>query len=86
MSIIIKQISFNNQPSFSVFFFLREIKVLTCIEEDVFPTRIKQFWVPVTMSGQVAALVESTQLLWQMKPDPQQVLSIHFFFFHFRLY
>lgn len=49
-----------------------EIKVLTCIEEDVFPTRIKQFWVPVTMSGQVAALVESTQLLWQMKPDPQQ--------------
>ena len=56
-------------------FFCREIQVLTCIEEDVFPPRVKQFWVPVTMSGQVAALIESTQLLWQMKQDPEQVLS-----------
>lgn len=48
--------------------------MLTCIEEDVFPTRVKQLWVPVTMSGQVAALIESTQLLWQMKQDPEQVL------------
>jgi len=52
-----------------------EIQVLTCIEEDVFPPRVKQFWVPVTMSGQVAALIESTQLLWQMKQDPEQCLD-----------
>ena len=48
--------------------------MLTCIEENVSPVRVKQLWVPVTMSGQVAALIESTHLLWQMKQDPEQVL------------
>lgn len=56
------------------FLFCREVQVLTCIEENVSPVRVKQLWVPVTMSGQVAALIESTHLLWQMKQDPEQVL------------
>lgn len=52
---------------------IREVQVLTCVEEEAVPARIKQYWVPVTMSGQVAALVESTQLLWQMMRDAGKV-------------
>lgn len=51
----------------------REVQVLTCVEEETIPPRTKQYWVPVTMSGQVAALVESTQLLWLMMHDAEQV-------------
>lgn len=43
--------SFNSHIVF-IYFSLREIQVLTCVEEDL-PSRTKQFWVPVTMSGQV---------------------------------
>lgn len=49
----------------------REIQVLTCTEEE--GSRIKQVWMPVTMSSKVAALVESTQLLWLMMRNAQQV-------------
>ncbi|XP_057365857.1 uncharacterized protein LOC130686728 [Daphnia carinata] len=52
-----------------------EVQVLTCVEEEVIPPRTKQYWVPVTMSGQVAALVESTQLLWLMMRDAEQCLD-----------
>ena len=52
----------------------REIQVLTCVEDEV-TSRTKQFWVPITMSGQVSALVESTQLLWQLTRNPEQVRS-----------
>lgn len=57
----------------------REVQVLTCVEEETIPPRTKQYWVPVTMSGQVAALVESTQLLWLMMRDAEQVRILSFF-------
>lgn len=52
-----------------------EVQVLTCVEDETIPPRTKQYWVPVTMSGQVAALVESTQLLWLMMRDSEQCLD-----------
>jgi hypothetical protein len=60
--------------------------VLTCVEEETIPPRTKQYWVPVTMSGQVAALVESTQLLWLMMRDAEQVRILSFFNQTFELY
>ena len=56
-----------------VSFFFREVQVLTSTKDDSYPPRFKQNWVPVTMSGQVADLVESTQLLWSMLRDSEQV-------------
>lgn len=52
--------------------------MLTCVEEETIPPRIKQYWVPVTMSGQVAALVESTQLLWLMMRDAEKVTIVEY--------
>ena len=61
---------------FFFIFFFRQVQVLTCILEESFPAgRIKEFWVPVAMSGQVAALVESTQLLWLMQHNAEQVFN-----------
>lgn len=71
-------LNFTNLCLFASVLSNREVQVLTCVEEETVPPRTKQYWVPVTMSGQVASLVESTQLLWLMMRDAEQVRFLSF--------